>query len=149
MGIGGLYSGSHLYHSNLYNSYPPRDIPQVEAKEITSQNDQNRKGSRPEEKAVIPEGSYQPSAEDRRSRSADLENISLTFNANEEGGTIGRDSNILNLDMQKAISDMKKDRILEDYQYFVGSVRESKAEAAGINGNSQQEETDGIVIPKF
>lgn len=149
MGIGGLYFNSHLYNGNLYNSYPPRDIPQVDAKEITNQNDQNRKSSRPEEPAGVPESSYQPPAEDGRSRSVDLENISLTFNANEEGGTIGRDSNILNLDMQKAISDMKKDRILEDYQYFVGSVRESKAEAAGINGNSQQEETDGIVIPKF
>lgn len=144
MGIGGIHS-----YGNLYNSYPLRDIPQVDTEEVRSQENQNSKSIGPEEKAVIPEGSYQPSAEDRRSRSVDLWNISLTFNANEDGGTIGRDSNILNLDMQKAISDMKKDRILEDYQYFVGSVRESKAEAAGINGNSQQEETDGIVIPKF
>lgn len=141
MGIGGIHS-----YGNLYNSYPLRDIPQVDAEEVRNQEDQKSKSSGLEERAVIPESSYQPPAEDSRSRSVDLWNISLTFNANEEGGTIGRDSNILNLDMQKAISDMKKDRILEDYQYFVGSVRESKAEAEGIN---KKEEADGVVIQKF
>lgn len=35
---------------------------------------------------------------------------------------IGRDSDITKLDVGKAISDMKKDSILQDYQYFVGTA---------------------------
>lgn len=33
----------------------------------------------------------------------------------------GADSDLANLDMQKAISDMKKDGVLQQYQYFVGT----------------------------
>ena len=35
--------------------------------------------------------------------------------------SIGRDVDIKNLDMQKAVSDMKKDGILSQYQFFVGT----------------------------
>lgn len=38
----------------------------------------------------------------------------------------GVDSDIANLDVQKALSDMKKDQVLQQYQFFVG---ESKAGA--------------------
>lgn len=57
-----------------------------------------------------------------RKPNADVREISLTFNAREDFGYIGQDSDIENLDMQKAISDMKKDGILQQYQYFVGSA---------------------------
>ncbi|MBO5165151.1 MAG: hypothetical protein J6B90_00945, partial [Lachnospiraceae bacterium] len=57
-----------------------------------------------------------------RKPNADVREISLTFNAKEDFGYIGQDSDIENLDMQKAISDMKKDGILRQYQYFVGSA---------------------------
>lgn len=33
----------------------------------------------------------------------------------------GRDSDIENLDVQKAVSDLGKDQVLQQYQYFVGS----------------------------
>lgn len=56
-------------------------------------------------------------------RDAGLEDISLTFNKQEEFDYIGRDSDIRSLDVEKAISDMKKDQILQQYQYFVGSAR--------------------------
>lgn len=73
---------------------------------------------------------------DHRSRTVDLENISLTFNKEESYDYIGSESGLANLDMQKAISDMRKDEILQGYQYFVGSA------------NSLFQSEDGIVIPK-
>jgi len=73
---------------------------------------------------------------DRRPKAADLENISLTFHKEETYDYIGSESGLANLDMQKAISDMRKDEILQGYQYFVGS------------SNTLFQSEDGIVIPK-
>ena len=73
-------------------------------------------------------------------KQADLENISLTFQQNESFDYIGQDKNILNLDVEQAISDMIKDSILQEYQYFVGSSQ---------NIFQSQQTDDGIVIPKF
>lgn len=72
-------------------------------------------------------------------KNADLENISLKFNTGEDYGYIGKDSDIASLDMQKAISDMKKDSVLEQYQYFVGSVK---------TFSDEMNPADGIVIKK-
>lgn len=67
-----------------------------------------------------------------------LEDISITFNRQEDFGYIGKDSDVRSLDMEKAISDMKKDSVLQQYQYFVGSSR-----------NLCGESPDGKVIQKF
>lgn len=72
-------------------------------------------------------------------KNADLENISLKFNTGEDYGYIGKDSDIASLDMQKAISDMKKDSVLEQYQYFIGSVKAF---------SDEMNPADGIVIKK-
>ena len=48
-----------------------------------------------------------------------LENISLTFCKNDTYDYIGKDASLENLDMMSAISDMQKDKVLEQYQYFV------------------------------
>ena len=58
---------------------------------------------------------------EKTSVNAALEDISVTFNKQDEFGYIGRDSDIHSLDVEKAISDMRKDQILQQYQYFVGS----------------------------
>ncbi len=50
----------------------------------------------------------------------DTREISLKFNVGDDYGYLGKDSKIEDLDMQKAISDMKKDQVLQEYQYFVG-----------------------------
>ena len=52
---------------------------------------------------------------------APLEDISITFHKQDDFGYIGRDRDIHSLDVEKAISDMRKDQILQQYQYFVGS----------------------------
>lgn len=74
------------------------------------------------------------------SRNADINNISLKFNASDDYSYIGKDKDITNLDMQKAISDMKKDSVLQEYQYFVGSSK---------NFLESKVSEDGVVIPKF
>ena len=61
--------------------------------------------------------------------------ISMTFHKEETFDYLGSESSLMNLDMQKAISDMKKDSILQDYQYFVGNT---------ISVNPE----DGMVIRK-
>ncbi len=58
-----------------------------------------------------------------RSRIANLQDISLTFNQADDFGYIGQDAPLAGLDMEKAISDMKKDQVLEQYNYFVGSAQ--------------------------
>lgn len=68
----------------------------------------------------------------------DLANVSLTFHKEESFDYIGNDSSLDNLDMQKAVTDMKKDKVLQEYQYFVGS-----------SGNLFEKQTeDGVVIRK-
>ena len=67
-------------------------------------------------------------AQDRRAKAADLENISLTFNKTDSFDYLG----------MKAVSDMRKDEVLQEYQYFVGSSQ-----------NFAFQSEDGVVIPKF
>ncbi len=70
---------------------------------------------------------------------AQLEDISITFNKQESFGYLGKDSDIHSLDVEKAIDDMRKDKVLQQYQYFVGSSRNLQ-----IENNA-----DGTVIQKF
>ena len=56
-----------------------------------------------------------------KTANAPLDDISITFHKQDDFGYIGRDSDIHSLDVEKAISDMRKDQILQQYQYFVGS----------------------------
>lgn len=81
-----------------------------------------------------------PQAEETRAdRIANLEDVSLSFNKEDDFGYIGKDSDIYKLDVEKAISDMKRDSVLQEYQYFVGSSQTFAA----------QQSADGIVIPKM
>lgn len=114
--------------------YRASEIPKVSTEEVKQQDMLAE-----QQKVSAPEDNYsqQPLAiEDNRLRTADLQNISLTFNKEESYDYIGSESGLANLDMQKAISDMRKDEILQGYQYFVGSA------------NTLFQSEDGIVIPK-
>ncbi len=72
-----------------------------------------------------------------RTAASDLQDISLSFNRDEDISLVGRDSSLAGLDVEKAISDMRKDSMLEQYQYFVGS------------GSSIVNDEDGLVFQKF
>ena len=125
-------------YSSLFQNYRIPNIPEVQIGQVETQEPKVQESSvNPQEKQVITE---QEPLQNRAGKSADLENISLKFNTGEDYGYIGKDSDLEKLDMQKAISDMKKDSVLQQYQYFVGSAK---------NLNSGIPSEDGIVIPKF
>lgn len=139
MTVGGI-------HDALYNNYniqqtqttyvdrPDRAGRQIEEPghskqpDITAQRDDLTLTQEPES-----------ARENQAGRVADLEQVSLTFNREDSFGYIGTDSDLNNLDMQKAISDMQKDQILQNYQYFVGS-------AGSLLGGMPTE--DGMVVMK-
>ena len=73
-----------------------------------------------------------------QSKDAQLEDISLTFNKKESFDYLGQDSDIRSLDMRKAISDMQKDQIIQQYNFFVGSAK-----------NLMENNPDGTVIAKW
>lgn len=130
-------------YGGLYGSYRVVDIPKVDIETVKKQDEQKANEAlqvQPEVMAPKAETAVSQPEEDKRSRVADLENISLTFNANDDFSYIGSESEIGNLDMQKAISDMRKDKVLEDYQYFVGSSE---------NITSPVDNADGKVLLKF
>ena len=137
MAVGGI-------HDSLYNSYrvqqnlttyidrPRRTDSKPPETDLNKQNDLNAQGDNLT-------SASETSQEDRAGRIADLGQVSLTFNKEDSFDYIGMDSNPENLDMQKAISDMQKDQILQGYQYFVGS-------AGGLYDGMPAE--DGMVVLK-
>ncbi len=125
------YSGVQAY-------YRTPQIPAVDVQEVSKQQQSAGKAEQQDTSLQTYSSQEQNPAVDHRSRTADLENISLTFNKEDDYGYIGSESALSDLDVQKAISDMRKDSVLQEYQYFVGSAQ------ALLKGNE-----DGIVIPKF
>lgn len=110
MGIGRI--------GGFYQSYPVEPIKRVELETVKEQDEIRR-----QQEEVNTNAGYdtRTAAPDSRSRSADLENISLNFNTGDTYDYIGKDSDLALLDMEQVISDMKKDSVLDQYRYFVGS----------------------------
>lgn len=118
--------------------YRASQIPSVSQREAQQQVERSLPQEEIGQEASRVKEERQPRQEaDRPSKTADLENISLTFHKEESFDYIGSESGLENLDVQKAISDMRKDQVLEQYQQFVGSARSFFTETE-----------DGIVIPK-
>lgn len=124
-------------YNQMQSYYKTYDIPVVSLEEIKAQKQQENSATPTMLAETTPAAVEEMSvAEDTRSKSADLENISLTFNKEDTYDYLGSESGLASLDMQKAISDMKKDAVLQEYQYFVGSSQNFLNSA------------DGIVLPK-
>ena len=119
-------------YSQMQSFYKVNEIPVVSPEEIKKQQSQ----AESVQTKPITVVEKETGREDLRSRNADLENISLTFNKEDTYDYLGSESGLASLDMQKAISDMKKDSILQEYQYFVGSSQ------------NFMNNVDGIVLPK-
>lgn len=121
-----------------FNNYIPV-IPKVDVETLKPDN---RAVTTPETSvaAEIPAVSVnEKPVEDTRSKAADLSNVSLTFNKGDDFSFLGSEADINRLDMEKAISDMKKDKVFEDYQFFVGS---------SDNVRSMFNSEDGKIIKK-
>ena len=131
MAINGL-----LDYGGLYSNYRPVQIPMVDVAEVAKQ-DEEALNKASENVAVAP--AIETPINDNRSRMADLDNISLNFKKGDDYSYIGSESDVATLDMEKLISDMKKDKVLEDYQYFVGST----------NTQNTFADNDGAVFLKY
>lgn len=133
MGIGGISDYSHMF-----SNYKVPEIPSVNFDQL--KKTQNQETVKPQETVSR---DIDLTIEERKTpkpEALDVKDISLTFNAGEDFGYIGKDSDIQDLDMQKAISDMKKDQVLQQYQYFVGNAE---------NLFPKNESEDGFVFLKF
>ncbi len=126
--------GVNSIYSSVLQNYSVPTIPAVSVEDILRQDASK----------IAQETGFQtyeaPSAPTIRKSDAAIEDISLTFNRQEDFGYLGQDSDIHSLDVERAISDMQKDQMLQQYQYFVGSAKDVYA-----GGQTP----DGIVIPKF
>ena len=97
--------------------YRISDIPRIDSvKEAPAKTQENPEGTKPSV-------SIEP-IEDRRPKSVDPNEVSISFNKNDDFGYIGKDKDLSLLDMEQAISMMRQDSILQDYQYFVGSSKD-------------------------
>lgn len=137
MTVGGIYDSFHNSYGvqqiqTTYPAEPDKVGRRVDEADVSKQADLTKQSGNLTSAA-------DPAQENQTSRVADLESVSLTFNKEDSFGHIGMDSNLDNLDMQKAISDMQKDQVLQNYQYFVGS-------AASLFGENPSE--DGMVVVK-
>ena len=69
----------------------------------------------------------------------DSYDFAQTYRSGETYELKGKDSDLESLDVQKAVSDLSKDQVLQQYQYFVGSsdaVTKKTNEAAQQNMRS-------------
>ena len=126
-------------HGLLSNSYNVQQIrtPYVNEPVKTDRPDDrselNRQPELPQQSDNLTTAA-EPAQENGASRVADLNQVSLKFNKEESFDYIGMDSSLDNLDMQKAISDMQKDQVLQSYQYFVGSAGSLFGDQASADG---------------
>ena len=122
-------------YSNFINNYRIPSIPSVSVDEVKRQDEELKKvSSSPALNNTLEDVAI--SAKPRND--AALEDISLTFNKGDDYGYIGKDSDIYSLDVENAISDMQKDNVLKQYQFFVGNT----------GTGALVDNADGVVIPK-
>lgn len=108
--VGGMNDYSD--YGKVYQNYRMPEIKPAEAEEAQQVQTQEIAQTTQEQPAE--------STSSVQRHDAALEDVSLTFNKQDDYGYIGKDSDILSLDVEKAVSDMRKDQILQQYQYFVG-----------------------------
>lgn len=70
----------------------------------------------------------------------DSYDFAQTYRSGETYELKGKDSDLESLDVQKAVSDLGKDQVLQQYQYFVGS---SDAVTKKTNEDAQQNMRSG------
>lgn len=136
MGVGGISDYSSLFYNYRVPEISSADSEQLKKAEAVPGLNQAVQDEKP---AVQEAGQgIELSIEDKQPAKPKVVNaneISLTFNAGDDYGYIGRDSDIASLDMQKAISDMQKDQVLQQYQYFVGNAQNLLPKYSGEDGS--------------
>ena len=90
------------------SNYQRPEIKQVSGEEVRRQDQEQQQAALQQS---TPDYSRMTdfAAQDRRAKAADLENISLTFNKTDSFDYLGSESGLENLDVMKAVSDMRKE----------------------------------------
>ena len=114
-GVNGISGIGRMQDYSIQMSQPAKTVivEETGAESHVASSEQINSGNSTAAKEEVLVGEQKPNAP--------LEDISITFHKQDDFGYIGRDSDIRSLDVEKAISDMRKDQILQQYQYFVGS----------------------------
>lgn len=121
-------------HNSFYNIHSVSG--RLRTEEANVQNQDKLKPDETKQEITVKE---EAPIERRKVTETDLEDFSTSLRKNSGYDYIGKDKDINRLDIEKAVSDMRKDQVLEQYQYFVGTV--------GLDGVQFGSE-DGIVIRK-
>ena len=125
-------------YGGFYNQYKMPQIQQVSVDEVKRQD--SRLAEQEQQSVALPAQQQSNETVNTAPRMANLEDVSLTFNVNETYDYIGKDAKLQDLDMMRAISDMQKDEVLQQYQYFVGPKE--------MTGPVVTSTPDGIVFQK-
>lgn len=121
-------------YGGFYNVHNIPDISQIDAEKVLKQD-----ASKIQQVEKETDSGAEAVAERKPVAKQELEDISVRFNKNDTYGYIGKDSDINKLDIERAVSEMRKDQVLEQYQYFVGTAEQDKV---------LFESADGVVVRK-
>ncbi len=132
--------GNNFDYSPYDSALRFQELRKIASKEEAVQSVQADSKVEANQKVLNSQISINDKEETSRTKPAlELENISLGFQKNDTFDYIGSQRDLVQLDMEKAISDMKKDEVLGQYNVFVG-----RSELAG----NIFESDDGIVKVK-
>lgn len=132
--------GNNYDYSPYDSALRFQELRKIASKEEAAQSVQADSKVEANQKVLNSQISINDKEETSRTKPAlELENISLGFQKNDTFDYIGSQRDLVQLDMEKAISDMKKDEVLGRYNFFVG-----RSELAG----NIFESDDGIVKVK-
>ena len=127
--------GSYVPGYNAYNIPSVKDNPQIQPQPEVKQQPSPQQEQQREKKGL--DLTVTPAREN-----ASIENVAISFGQYDSSSLdIYSDMGLASRDMKQAISGMQKDRILHEYQYFVGGK-----DLTGKPSNIIAGTEDGIVI---
>ena len=113
--------GNNFDYSPYDSALRFQELRKIASKEEAVQSVQADSKVEANQKVLNSQISINDKEETSRTKPAlELENISLGFQKNDTFDYIGSQRDLVQLDMEKAISDMKKDEVLGQYNFFVG-----------------------------
>jgi len=104
--------GNYFDHSQIYNDYSSLKVRETLAE--VKKPEEAKAAESVSQKPVQAETATESAV--KRERLLGLEDISITFNKNDDFDIIGKTSDITDLDLQKAVSISKRDDILTGYK---------------------------------
>ena len=126
-----------MQHYGSYNISPADNKTPVSSDDVSeNQIQKTQENTSP----AVSDKSSQPQQISRKD--ASLEDIQTSLGNNSENSySVFTGNSIITQDMKKAMSDMQKDQVLQEYQYFVGGLFLG-------DDNKKQLEMDGLVFLK-